>query len=70
MELLHLRWSDVDIANATVQVQPCRADSFKVEGTEYPIIAWSAKARASYRSVPIPKQTAADLGRWRMERVA
>lgn len=65
-ELLNLQWADVDLDRATVSVSPKRAGSFTVDGVDYPILEWSAKAYHS-RTVPIPAQTVTVLGRLKVK---
>ncbi|MCZ6494524.1 MAG: tyrosine-type recombinase/integrase, partial [Planctomycetota bacterium] len=64
-EALHLRWCDVDLDTASVKVCRHDAETFTVDGETYPLLPWSAKAKASYRTIPLPDQTAAGLGRYK-----
>lgn len=67
-ELLHLRWDDIDLESGVVQVRNRPTGRFSIDGQEYPMLAWSAKSRSSYRAVPIPADTAAALRAWRKRR--
>lgn len=60
-ELLHLRWSDIDLDGELVRVRARKAGSFDVGGDSYPILPWSAKARSSHRSVPMSEEAALEL---------
>ena len=64
-EAMHLRWCDLDLDAATVKV--CRHDASRVTvaSESYPLLPWIAKAKASYRTIPLPDRTAADLGRYK-----
>lgn len=66
-ELFNLRWQDVDLDAGTVKVERRTAGTFAVDGVEYKILPWSAKAKASYRTVPIPSDTVALLRQLREE---
>lgn len=66
LELLHLRWSDVDLDAGTVSVASRRAGAFEAAGREYPIIAWTVKAKTSTRMVPVPETTVAVLQKRQM----
>ena len=66
-ELLHLRWHDVDLDGGHVKV--CRHDAgrFTVDGSSYPLLPWKAKAKASYRTVPLPTATVDVLRRFKLK---
>ncbi len=64
LELLHLRWSDLDFDAETVRVETHRAENFTVRGREFPIIPWSVKAKASTRTVPLSDAATLALQRW------
>ncbi len=66
-EALHLRWADVNLIKGTVKV--CRHDAsrFTIDGRSYPLLAWSAKAKASYREIPLPPETVEELQRWKLK---
>ena len=66
-EALHLRWEDVDLDGGTVTVRRHQAGTFTVDGTEYPLLAWSAKAKASYRTIPLPAETVTALRRHKLK---
>ena len=63
MELLHLRWSDIDFEKASLSVTPRRGGSFLSGGAEYPIFAWALKTKSSQRTVPLPEAALAALGK-------
>jgi integrase len=61
-ELLNLRWTDVDLKDGTVSVQPKKAGSVRVAEQTYPILPWTSKSYQN-RTVPIPDATVAVLRR-------
>jgi len=79
-ELLNLKWSDVDFKDGTVKVQPKKPDQITVavqvrksDGTTVTETLtlktweWFAKAKASYRTVPLPQATVDVLQRQRVK---
>lgn len=56
-ELLNLQWHDVDLDEGIVRVQPKQAAAFKTNGQTLKTWKWRAKAKASYRTIPLPKGT-------------
>ncbi len=62
-ELLSLRWADVDMEAGTLKVTPHTSESFDVNGRTYRTWTWHAKAKASYRTVPLPAEAARLLQR-------
>ncbi|MCZ6446018.1 MAG: site-specific integrase, partial [Planctomycetota bacterium] len=45
----------------------CRQDAgdFTVDGKAYPLLSWTAKAKASYRTIPLPPEVVAKLRRFK-----
>jgi len=68
MELLHLRWDDVDLDAdiPVVRVAPRPASVFTLAGEELPVFAWAPKSRHGVRSVPIPPDTVDAIRRMRL----
>ena len=66
-EALHLRWEHVDFEAGMVRVSRQDAGRFTVDGQEYPLLPWTAKAKASYREIPLPDETIAELRRWKVK---
>ncbi len=66
-EALHLRWEHVDFEAGLVRVSRQDAGRFTVDGREYPLLPWTAKAKASYREIPLPDETVAELRRWKVK---
>ncbi len=64
-EALHLRWADVDLDEGTVKVCRHDASTVTVRGKPYPLLPWSAKAKASYRSIPLHEVSVAELRRFK-----
>ncbi|MCP3905171.1 MAG: site-specific integrase [Planctomycetes bacterium] len=66
-ELLHLRWSDVDLDTSTVRVQARRAGTH-VEGDDAaPVLAWEPKTAKSTRTVPMAPEAVAALLRLQVQ---
>lgn len=66
-EALRLQWKHIDFDAATVTVARQDPGTFKVNGKSYPMLAWRAKAKASYRTIPLPPETMTCLRRWRLK---
>ena len=66
-EALRLQWKHIDFDAATVTVARQDLGSFKVGAKTYPILAWRAKATASYRTIPLPPETMTHLRRWKLK---
>jgi integrase len=60
-EALNLRWSDVSFDDGVVHVNRKRSGTLIIDGRTYHTWAWSAKARHSYRTIPIPAETSEAL---------
>ena len=65
LEAAHLRWSDVDLDAGTLRVTRHEAGRFTVDGQSYPLLEWSAKAKASYRTIPLADEVVAELRRYK-----
>jgi integrase len=65
-ELLNLRWRDVDFDRAAVSVVARDAGEVEIDGRRYRTWPWAAKARTSYRTVPLPPETIESLRRLRL----
>ena len=66
-EALHLRWEHLDFEVGTVRVSRQDGGRFTVDGQEFPLLAWSAKARSSYRTIPLPDETVTELQRYKLK---
>jgi integrase len=66
-ELLNLQWRDVDLDAGTVQVQPKQAETFQAGGRTFRTWQWSAKAKASYRTIPLPDEAVRLLQRLQLQ---
>jgi integrase len=66
-ELLNLHWRDIDFDAGTVQVSPKQSETFEHKGQTYRTWQWSAKAKASYRTVPLPDEAVKLLRRLRVK---
>ena len=67
-ELENLLWRAVDFDAMVVSVVGRKAGRFEVEGARtYPILPWTAKAKASYRTVPLTPAAAALLQRLKLK---
>ncbi len=66
-EALRLQWRHIDFEAGTVTVARQDPDTFSVNGKSYPLLAWRAKADASYRTIPLPKETMTELRRYRLK---
>ena len=67
-ELENLHWRDVDFAAMTVTVTAKKAGRFELPGEgDFPILPWTAKAKASYRTVPLTAEATALLQRLRLK---
>lgn len=62
-EALHLRWADVGLEARTVRVCRHERGTFTADGKTYPLLPWNAKAKASYRTIPLADETVAELRR-------
>ena len=62
---LHLRWDDVNLDGLPGSLKVCRQDAgdFTVDGKAYTLLSWTAKAKASYRTIPLADETGAELRR-------
>ncbi len=66
-EALHLHWEHIDLRVGRVRVRRQDAGTFEVEGRSYPLLPWSAKAKSSYREIPLPAETIDQLRRWKLK---
>lgn len=66
-EALALQWDAVDFDRGEVTIRKSAAGSFTAGGETYPILAWQAKTRNSYRRVPVPADTMTALKALREE---
>ena len=66
-EVLHLEWRSIDFAAGTVKVCRQVGGRFVVDGEELPLLPWSAKARSSYRVIPLPPETITELQRFKLK---
>jgi integrase len=66
-ELLNLYWDDVDLNAGNVKVQPKSSSTFTVNAATYRTWTWSAKAKASYHTIPLPQETVKLLRRLKLK---
>lgn len=67
-ELEHLLWRVVDFDAMMLAVVPRKAGRFEVPGGgNFPILRWTAKTKASYRTVPLTPEAASLLQRLRLK---
>ncbi len=64
-EGMHLRWDHIDLDRGVVRVARQDAGRFEVDSRSYPLLAWRAKAKSSYREIPVPTTTTDELRRWK-----
>ncbi len=64
-EGMHLRWDHIDLDRGVVRVARQDAGRFEVDSRSYPLLAWRAKSKSSYREIPIPTTTTNELRRWK-----
>jgi len=63
---MRLRWQDIDMKAGEVSVSSYPDARFRAADGEVKIYAWKPKTEAGVRSIPIPKEDVALIGRWRM----
>ena len=66
-ECLRLQWRHIDFEAGTVTVARQDPDTFRAKGKTYPLLAWRAKAKASYRTIPLPTETVTELRRYKLK---
>jgi integrase len=64
-EAEYLRWVDVDLEAGTLTVSPRGRSLVEIGGRSYHLPTWTAKATASYRTVPVPGWIIDSLRRWK-----